>query len=105
MRWNEDRRAVAAAAERLAGVRVRHRRQTQWLRDAVQEHCGLFAIAGGAVAGFVLGRLPIRAWLKTGLAAVGTAVSIARTPLGPIALGAFMARRSAATDDAEAAPH
>ena len=93
MKRESNRAVVAAAAARLEHVRRAHRGQTAWLRDAVHERRGLFAIAGGLAGGLVLGRLPVRAWLRSGLSALATAAAIARTPLGPIALGAFMARR------------
>ncbi len=103
MSWNTNRQAVAAAASRLEQVRRDHRMRIRWLRDAVHEHRGLVAVAGGLASGLVFGRLPIRAWLRTGLSALGTAVSIARTPLGPIVLGAFMARRNAPAQDGQSA--
>ena len=99
MKWNDERRAVAMAAERVARVRLRHRVQTQWLREAMHAHRGVVAIVGGLAGGWVFGRLPLRAWLRTGISAIGTAVSIARTPLGPIALGAFMGRKADQVDD------
>ena len=104
MSWNNDRREVAAATARLERVRHEHRARTGWLRDALHEQRGLFAIAGGLAGGLVFGRLPVRAWLRAGLSAVGTAVSIARTPLGPLAFGAFMARRPAGVESDESAP-
>lgn len=92
MKWNAERRAVGEAAQRLDRVRRHHRAQTQWLRDRLRAHRGLLAIVGGLAGGFALGRLPLRAWLRAGISAAGAAVSIARTPLGPVAFGALFGR-------------
>ncbi|MBN8481263.1 MAG: hypothetical protein J0L88_06680 [Xanthomonadales bacterium] len=104
MNWGANRRAVDLAASRLERVRRVHGVKTRWLRDALHEHRGLFAIAGGFGAGLLLGRLPARSWLRSALSAIGTAVAIARTPIGPVAIGAFMARRAASSEGGEAAP-
>lgn len=93
MKWNAERRAVAEAVERLDRVRRHHRAQTQWLRDGLHAHRGLFAVVGGLAGGFVLGRLPLSAWLRAGISAAGAAVSIARTPLGPVAFAALLGRK------------
>lgn len=95
MKGNVERRAVAEAAARLDRLcRAQHAR-TQSLGSGLQAQRGLFAVAGGFIGGFVLARLPLHAWLRTGLSVVATAASIARSPLGSIALGALPARRRA----------
>jgi len=100
MRWLDDRCAVVAAEARLLATRSHYRNDTRWLVQTLQRNRSGIAIGAGVISGVMVGWLPLRSWLRTGMAMISMGTALARTPLGPVALGALFAKRSE-TGDAE----
>lgn len=97
MKWLDDRSAVMLAERRLLETRRKHGDDTRWLQANLRTHRSAIIVTSGLVGGCMVAILPVRAWLRTGIAMLSMGAAIARTPLGPLALGAFFARQ-AATD-------
>lgn len=95
IRWMDDRAAVIAAESELLRTRARYRGQSQWLRERLQRHRAGIVVSAGLGAGMLVGRLPLRAWWRTGGAVISSGFAVARTPLGPLLFGALFARRPA----------
>ncbi len=96
MKWIEDRKAVAIAERRLVLTRRKYREDTRWLQASIRQHRSAIIVTSGLVGGTMAAALPLRAWLRTGIAMLSMGMAIARTPLGPLALGAFFARNAGA---------
>lgn len=99
MRALDGRRAVVAAEARLLATQLQHRTDTRWLVQTLQRNRSGIAIGAGVISGMIVGWLPLRALLSTGMAMVSIGTALARTPLGPVALGALFARRRETRDD------
>lgn len=99
MKWVDDRRAVANAEAALVATRQRYRNDTRWLTQTLQHNRGSIAIGAGVISGVMVGWLPLRSWLRTGIAMLSMGTALARTPLGPVALGALFAKRGETADD------
>lgn len=102
MKWLDDRTAVAVAELRLRETRRKYRDDTQWLQGSVRQHRSVLIVGSGLAIGATVGWLPLRAFLRSGLTLLSMGAAVARTPLGPIVLGAMFAARGA-SDPADSA--
>ena len=98
----DPRRAVAEAERQLMLARAQHHAQTRWLRNVLQRHRTALVVGAGFASGVLLGWSPLRRWLRTGASLLGAGITLARSPLGPIALGAMLGRRMQSSDDEHA---
>ena len=89
------RAAVMQAERELALAQHLHGEQTRWLRSVLQRRRVAIGVGGGLMSGVLVGLLPMRRWLRSGVSLFGTAVALARTPLGPLALGALFGKAAA----------
>ena len=104
MNPNNPRSAVIEAERRLVLARMQQLEQTRRLRGMLQRHRASLLVGAGITAGVLLGALPLRRWLRTGASLFGAGLTLARTPLGPLALGALFGKHVAKSDDERPPP-
>lgn len=69
------------------------------LESKVRDIPSSWFVAGGFAAGLIVGGLPARVLAATIGALAGFSLRLLNTPLGPMAVGAMMARRGRGGDD------
>ncbi len=92
MSIDKERAAVIAAQENLLLTRARYHEQTRTLEVLIRRHRVVCLIGAGFGAGLIAGRLPIARLLRSATSLFSLGTSILRTPLGAMALGAFVAK-------------
>ncbi len=93
------RAAVVEAERELRLARHLHRRQMDWLRGLLVRRRGALLVGGGLAAGVLVGLAPVRRWTHGGKRILDAVLAIAKTPLGPLAIGALLGKRAANAHD------
>ncbi len=93
------RAAVIEAERELALARRLHGEQTRWLRGVLRRHRSGIIVGAGLAGGVLAGLLPARRWMRSGAGLFGTVLALARTPLGPLALGALFGKAASGHAD------
>jgi len=99
MKLVQRRRAAARAQQNLADARRHAYADGRWLTAAISRHRSKLIVAGGMLAGVLFSSASLKQGVRTMLAFTGTALSIARTPIGALALTSLLRKRTTESQD------
>lgn len=97
MKLAQRRRAAGRAQRDLAEARRHACADGRWLTSAIARHRGTLTVGGGVLAGVLFSSASLKQGLRTMFAFAHTALSIARTPIGALALTSLLRRRIGAS--------
>lgn len=93
MKIGKERAAVIAAEQKLRLAKTNYQNDARLLEATIKRQRPLLLIGGGLLAGAIAGRLPLIRLAQTAVSTFSIGASLARTPLGAMLLGAFVAKQ------------